>query len=76
MGVAFIASHYCKDVLTLCFDDVICEVESAVLFTDEMAGRIIDFIKKNRKVDMLLISLCKTVMFKSSRSVCVEDAWR
>lgn len=74
-GVAFTPSHYCKDVLTLCLDYVIREVESTVLFTDEMAGQIIDFIKKNRKVDMILILLCRTVMFKSSRSVCGEDAW-
>lgn len=74
-GVAFTPSHYCKDVLTLCLDDVIREVESTVLFTDEMEGQIIDFIKKNRKVDTILIWLCRTVMFKSSRSVCGEDAW-
>ena len=37
-GVAYTPSHYCKDVLTLCFDDVIREAESAVLFTGEMAG--------------------------------------
>ena len=54
-GVTFTQSQYCKDVLTLYFDDVIREVEGAVLFTNEMAGQIIDFIKKNRKVDTLLI---------------------
>lgn len=74
-GIAFTPSHYCKDVLTLCPDDVIREVESTVLFTDGMAGQIIDFIKKNRKVDTILILLCRTVMFKSSRRVCGENAW-
>lgn len=54
-GVSFTPSQYCRDVLTLYFDDVIREVEGAVLFTDEMAGQIINFIKKNRKVDTLLI---------------------
>ena len=60
----------------VCFDDVIREVESAVLFTDEMAGQIIGSIKKNRKVDTILILLCRTVMLKNSGSVCSEEAWR
>ena len=55
LGVIFTPNQYCKDVLTLWFDDVIREVEGAVLFTDEMAGQIIDFIKKNRKVDTFLV---------------------
>lgn len=75
-GIAFTPSHYCKDILILCFDDVIREVESAVLFTDEMAGQIIGSIKKNRKVDTILILLCRTVMLKNSGSVCSEEAWR
>ena len=54
-GVTFTHNQYCKDVLTLYFDDVIREVEGAVLFTDEMARQIIDFIRKNRKVDTLLV---------------------
>lgn len=54
-GVTFSPNQYCKDVLTLYFDDVIREVEGAVLFTDEIARQIIDFIKKNRKVDTLLV---------------------
>ena len=50
-GVTFTPSQYCQDVLTLYFDDVIREVDGAVLFMDEMAKQIIDFIKKNRKVE-------------------------
>ena len=53
-GVTFTPSQYCQDVLTLYFDDVIREVDGAVLFMDEMAKQIIDFIKKNRKVETLL----------------------
>ena len=54
-GVTFTPSQYCQDVLTLYFDDVIREVDGAVLFMDEMAKQIIDFIKKNRKVETLLV---------------------
>ena len=54
-GLAFTQSQYCKAVLTLYFDDVIREVEGAVLFTDDMARQIIDFIRRNRTVDTLLI---------------------
>ena len=41
--------------LTLYFDGIVREVDGAVLFTDEMAGQIINFIKKNREVDTLLV---------------------
>jgi predicted protein tyrosine phosphatase len=55
-GVSFTESQSCKGVLTLYFDDVVREVENAVLFTEEMAGQVIDFILEHRKdVDTLLI---------------------
>ena len=54
-GVAFTMNQFCQDVLTLYFDDIVREVEGAVLFSDEMAEQIIEFIKKNRKVDTLLV---------------------
>lgn len=54
-GVTFTPSQYCQDVLTLYFDDVIRDVDGAVLFTDEMAKQIIAFIKKNQKVETLLV---------------------
>lgn len=54
-GLTFTPSQYCKDVLTLYFDDIEREVEGAVLFSDEMAEQIIAFIEKNRGVDTLLI---------------------
>ncbi len=54
-GVAFTTSRYCRDVLTLYFDDIDREVEGAVLFTEDMAEQIIAFIRKNRKVDTLLV---------------------
>ena len=54
-GITFTPSQFCQDVLTLYFDDIVREVEGAVLFSDEMAGQIISFIKKNRKVDTLLV---------------------
>ncbi len=55
-GVQFTENQFCKGVLTLLFDDIVTEVDGAVLFDDEMADRIIDFIEKNRvTVDTLLI---------------------
>ena len=54
-GVEFTKNQFCQDVLTLYFDDIVREVEGAVLFSDEMAEQIIEFIKKNRKVDTLLV---------------------
>lgn len=54
-GITFSENQYCKDVLTLKFDDIIRPVEGAQLFTDDMAKQIIRFIKKNQNLDTLLI---------------------
>ena len=54
-GVTFSENNYCKAVLTLKFDDVICPVEGAQEFTDEMAKQVIEFIQSHRDVDTLLI---------------------
>ncbi|WP_295214560.1 hypothetical protein [Ruminococcus sp.] len=54
-GVQFTENQYCKGVLTLHFDDIVREVEGAVLFTDDMADQIIAFIKSHKSVDTLLI---------------------
>ena len=54
-GITFSENQYCKDVLTLKFDDVVCPVDGAQAFTEDMAEQIIRFIQKNRDVDTLLI---------------------
>ena len=55
-GVQFTENQFCRGVLTLRIDDIVTEVEGAVLFSDEMADEIIDFIEENRaKADTLLI---------------------
>ena len=54
-GIRFEKSQCCKDVLTLYFDDIEDTVEGAVLFNEEMARSIIDFINDNRSVDTLLL---------------------
>ena len=54
-GVTFSENKYCKGVLTLLFDDVVREVEGAVLFSEDMAVQIIQFIRKHESVDTLLI---------------------
>lgn len=54
-GVQFAENNCCKGVLTLFFDDIIHEVEGAVLFSEEMAEKIIDFIKAHKQVDTLLV---------------------
>jgi len=54
-GFKFMKSECCKGVLTLYFDDIVKEVEGAVLFSEEQAEEIISFIIRNRNVDTLLI---------------------
>lgn len=54
-GVTFSESRFCRGVLTLYFDDTVRETEGAVLFSEEMAEQIIDFIDAHRQVDTLLV---------------------
>lgn len=54
-GFRFTKNAFCRDVLTLLFDDIEREVEGAVLFSDDMADSIIDFIRSNSEVETLLI---------------------
>ena len=55
-GFKFAKSKYCKDVLTLEFDDVYKKVRGTVPFNKDMANQIIDFLNEyDGKVDTLLI---------------------
>lgn len=54
-GFEFKENKYCKGVLTLYFDDVVKEVEGAVMFHKDHAKQIIDFVKKNKSVETLLV---------------------
>lgn len=45
-GFQFAENQFCKGVLTLYFDDIVTEVDGAVLFDDDMADQIIEFTKK------------------------------
>lgn len=54
-GVTFSENKFCKGVLTLYFDDIIHEVNGAVLFTNEMADQIVLFIREHIDVDTLLV---------------------
>lgn len=54
-GVQFVPSNSCADVLTLLFDDIDREVEGAQLFSDEQAQQIIEFIRRNKAVETLLV---------------------
>lgn len=54
-GVTFAKSASCADVLTLYFDDIDRTVEGAMLFSEEQARQIIDFILKNEAVETLLV---------------------
>ena len=54
-GFCFQENQYCKGVLTLQFDDIVKEVEGAVLFTKEQAEAILNFVELHRDADTLLI---------------------
>lgn len=55
-GVTFAENQFCKEVLTLYFDDIVTEVDESVLFEDDMAESIIDFIEQYKTmVDTLLV---------------------
>ncbi len=54
-GVQFTENQFCKGVLTVMFDDIVTEVDGAVLFNDEMADQIIGFVLAHKSVDTLLV---------------------
>ena len=54
-GFDFRTNKYCKDVMTLYFDDTVKEVKDAVLFNQEHAKQIIDFLQKNKSAETLLV---------------------
>ena len=54
-GLTFEESQFCKGVLTLYFDDIVREVDGAVLFSREMAQEIIYFILGHKAVDTLIV---------------------
>lgn len=54
-GFQFNENKLCKGVLTLYFDDNVKEVNGAVMFSDEHAEQIIDFIQSHKNVDTLLV---------------------
>lgn len=55
-GFQFTENQFCKGVLTLIFDDIVTEVDGAVLFNDDMADKIIGFIERFKNlVDTLLV---------------------
>lgn len=45
----------CKGVLTLYFDDIVRPVDGAVLFSEEQAGQILDFLRDRADAETLLV---------------------
>lgn len=54
-GFQFTTSETCADVLTLYFDDIDIPVDGMQLFSEAQAEQIIEFIRKNKAVDTLLV---------------------
>ena len=54
-GFEFVENKFCKGVLTLYFDDIFKEVDNAILFSEDDAEEIIDFVLAHRNVDTLLV---------------------
>ena len=54
-GFEFRPNKYCQGALTLYFDDIIKEVPGAVMFSEDHARQIIDFVEANKSAETLLI---------------------
>lgn len=54
-GFVFTESKTCQGVLTLYFDDIVDDVDGAVLFSETHAEQIIEFIRQHKTADTLLI---------------------
>ena len=54
-GFVFRESRFCRGVLTLYFDDVVRAVDGAVLFSEEQAGQVLDFLREHADAETLLV---------------------
>lgn len=54
-GITFAENDFCKGVLTLYVDDIFKEVEGLVLFGEDHAKQIIDFVDSHKDVDTLIV---------------------
>ena len=54
-GFVFRESRSCRGVLTLYFDDIVRPVDRAVLFSEEQAGQILDFLQAHADAETLLV---------------------
>ena len=54
-GLEFTTSRTCLGALTLYFDDIVDGVDGAVLFSEDQARQIIEFIRQHRSADTLLV---------------------
>ena len=54
-GFAFQENQFCQGVLTLYFDDIEKEVDGAVLFSQQQAEQIIEFVNSHRQAETLLV---------------------
>ena len=54
-GLEFRETPYCKGVLTLYFDDTVKETDGTVLFSEDHARAIIDFVRSHREAETLLV---------------------
>ena len=70
-GIEFRENRYCKGVLTLYVDDIVKEVEGAVLFHNEHANQILSFVDKHKDIIDTLVIHCYA---GQSRSVAVGKA--
>ena len=53
--ITFKENRKCTGVLTLYFDDIIKPVDGYVLFNEEQAAQIIEFIEEHRSAETLLV---------------------
>ena len=54
-GFVFRESRFCRGALTLYFDDIVRPVDGAVLFSEEQAGQILDFLQAHADAETLLV---------------------
>ena len=54
-GFTFNRTRFCTGALTLYVDDIEREVDGAVLFSDDHARQVIDFIEAHRDAETLLV---------------------
>lgn len=75
-GIMFNKTKYCKDVLTLYFDDMENEVPGLKLFTQEDAYKIINFVEQYNDISKIIVHCYAGQSRSASVAIAIAEKYK